>query len=56
LDDHLLPVNSVNKNVFADLNWFPYWVEEDIAADNLKNKPGTNNMRRIVHIKVSCNI
>jgi len=52
LDEYLLPINIKNNAVFNDLQWFPHWDEKDIEASNYKLKPGTNKMRRMVHIEV----
>ncbi|XP_027844608.1 endoribonuclease Dicer isoform X4 [Aphis gossypii] len=51
LDEYLLPISIKNNAVFNDLKWFPHWDEKDIEASNYKLKPGTNKMRRMVHIE-----
>ncbi|XP_060881396.1 endoribonuclease Dicer-like isoform X5 [Metopolophium dirhodum] len=51
LDEYLLPINIKNTAVFNDLKWFPHWDEEDIEASVYKLKPGTNKMKRMVHIE-----
>lgn len=52
MDDSLLPINIKHKPIFSDLKWFPHWDEKDIEAHKLKLKPGTNKMKRMVHIEV----
>jgi hypothetical protein len=52
LDEQLLPVNIANKFLINNLKWFPHWVEEDMEACKYNLKPGTNKMKRIVHIEV----
>lgn len=54
LDEYLLPINIKNTAIFNDLKWFPHWDEEDIEASKYKLKPGTNKMKRMVHIEVCC--
>lgn len=56
LDDNLIPVNIKNKPIFNDLKWFPHWDEEDIEARKYGLKPGTNKMKRMVHIEVIKNL
>lgn len=43
-----------NNRIFHDRQWFPHWIEEDIEAQKLKFKPGTNKIKRMVQIEVSC--
>lgn len=52
LDDNLLPISIKNKPIFNDIKWFPHWEETDIEALKYKLKPGTNKMKRMVHIEV----
>lgn len=52
LDDNLLPINIKNKPIFNDKNWFPHWEDNDVEALPYKLKPGTNKMKRMVHIEV----
>lgn len=56
LDENLLPINNKNKPIFNDFKWFPYWDEEDTEAWKYKLKPGTNKMKRMVHIEVIQNL
>lgn len=53
LDENLLPVNIANQYLINNLKWFPHWVEEDMEASKYNLKPGTNKMKRMVHIEVS---
>lgn len=52
LDENLLPVNIENKFLVNNSKWFPHWVEEDIEACKYNLKPGSNKMKRMVHIEV----
>lgn len=47
----MMPIKDINKLVFTDSYWFPHW--EDIEANKYKKIPGSRQMMRLVHIKVS---
>lgn len=54
LDESLLPITITNKSIFDFPKWFPHWEDKDIEASKYNLKPGTNKMKRMVSIEVTC--